>query len=518
MQHRVSYSVEFVESNATLTGHAGLALLVDGLDWVMGRTGWQELAVSVGLKNAQTARRHLISLVALMASGGEHVSDLAELRADDGLSRMLGGMMSSPTQVKDFLYRFHQDADGLAVTEEQDEEWRKRTGAQLRPQGPGLKALETINDRLCAAVVGQRQLESVTLEVDATIAESADKHARWTYKGVRGYQPQMAYVPELGLWVADEFRDGNVPSNFEVLGFVRHAVSKISSLAGQILFRADAAYYNDKLMTWLDAHHIGFVISAPMVKGLRSAIAKLKASQWHKLPIPDEDTGDGKGGRSKRRGKSKKRRGRHKRRRNNKAQADNVQAEWAEVVFVPDAPRNRKKQGMPFRYLVVRRPITAEDKADDNGQVQLFDHEEDFLDRGSFRYFARVTNTDWDGAKIIAWHNRKQGQIERGHDIIKNDLAGASLPLARFGAKAAWWRIAAIAANLIELLKQRALPTSLRKARLKRLRLLVFNVAARVVRHSHKVILRLTKGLVLSSVIMTARDTFKGYWLRPAPS
>jgi len=57
-------------------------------------------------------RRHVESAVVLIAAGGECVDDLAHLRADPGLSSLLGFELSSPTQMKDFLYRFHQAEDG----------------------------------------------------------------------------------------------------------------------------------------------------------------------------------------------------------------------------------------------------------------------------------------------------------------------------------------------------------------------------------------------------------------------
>ena len=75
--------------------------------------------------------------------------------------------------------------------------------------------------------------------------------------------------------------------------------------------------------------------------------------------------------------------------------------------------------------------------------------------------------------------------------MLKNELAGGVLPCGRFGANAAWLRLAVLSHNVMTALKRLALPPELLAARPKRLRFLIFHIPARVVHHARKLLLRL---------------------------
>ena len=78
---------------------------------------------------------------------------------------------------------------------------------------------------------------------------------------------------------------------------------------------------------------------------------------------------------------------------------------------------------------------------------------------------------------------------------MKNELAAGVLPCGRFGANAAWFRLAAISHNVLTALKRLALPPDLLRARPKRLRFLFLNAPGRLVHHARKITLRLGLGL-----------------------
>jgi hypothetical protein len=91
----------------------------------------------------------------------------------------------------------------------------------------------------------------------------------------------------------------------------------------------------------------------------------------------------------------------------------------------------------------------------------------------------------------LQWHREKAGTIEAVHDVLKNELSAGVLPCGRFGANAAWLRLAVLTYNTLTALKRLALPAELLQARPKRLRSLFFNTAGRFVQHARKTILRL---------------------------
>ena len=108
------------------------------------------------------------------------------------------------------------------------------------------------------------------------------------------------------------------------------------------------------------------------------------------------------------------------------------------------------------------------------------------------RHFAVLTNIEeWSAPKLIQWHREKAGTVEMVHDVLKNELAAGVLPCGRFGANAAWLRLAVITHNVLTALKRLALPAEYLSARPKRLRFVFLNLAGRVVHHARTIQLRL---------------------------
>jgi hypothetical protein len=93
---------------------------------------------------------------------------------------------------------------------------------------------------------------------------------------------------------------------------------------------------------------------------------------------------------------------------------------------------------------------------------------------------------------------KKQGDLFAGgsrakHDAVNNEFAAGVLPCGRFGANAAWLRLAALTHNVLTAMKRLALPPELLRARPKRLRFLVFAQPDKFVRHARQLKLRLLR-------------------------
>ena len=102
-----------------------------------------------------------------------------------------------------------------------------------------------------------------------------------------------------------------------------------------------------------------------------------------------------------------------------------------------------------------------------------------------------MTNRTEAGGIVVDWHRQKAGTIEQVHDQVKNGLGGGRMPSGKFGANAAWFRIACIAYNVILALRAKWPDETLRTAHMKRLRFAIFHVTGRVVRDRRKIRLRL---------------------------
>ncbi len=87
--------------------------------------------------------------------------------------------------------------------------------------------LRVVWQRLVDDLISSLDIRHVTIDIDATIIASGKGSCLRTYRAAtgevpfeRGYQPMMAYCPELGMIVHQEFRDGNVGAKTDVVRFV----------------------------------------------------------------------------------------------------------------------------------------------------------------------------------------------------------------------------------------------------------------------------------------------------------
>lgn len=127
-----------------------------------------------------------------------------------------------------------------------------------------------------------------TIDLDSTIIESGKQEAQPTYQGSRGYQPLLALWAEMGVIVADECRDGNVPPQQEPLRVARRAFRWLPDTVEEFYFRGDAACYEGELLSWLQDEQreggpkgkIGFAISVRMHRKWKELIAELPAAAW----------------------------------------------------------------------------------------------------------------------------------------------------------------------------------------------------------------------------------------------
>lgn len=389
------------------------------------------------------------SFVLLNAAGGDCLEDFRRLAEDPGWPTLLGHALPLPDAARKFLYGFHRD-EAIATAKAQ------RFAGQVAfiPEDTEpLQGLAHVNVDLVRAVAARCPDQRIaTIDQDATIHESHKREALPHDEGGRGYQPMTAVWAELNLVVADPFRDGNVPAGLAPLPIAQAAFAALPSTIQEYDYRGDSACHEHALLRWWrdptrpngPGGRIGFGISARMSPALAAAIQALPEPAWQPYAVPGEP-------------------------------ADELR-DWTDVPFVPSEASDQRDTE-PSRYVAVRvRPRPGELCADGT----------------AVKHFAVLSNLwEWDGARLLQWHREKAGTIEHVHDVIKNELAGGVLPCGRFGANAAWLRLALLAHNVLTALKRLALPPELLTARPKRWRFLVFTVPGRLITHARQLWLRL---------------------------
>jgi len=384
------------------------------------------------------------SFIVLNAVGGECLDDFDRLREDAGLPEMMGHDVPSPEAARKFLYAFH-DARKI---EEAQQRLLVGQSSYIPEESAPLRGLAQSNVEVVREA-GRRCSDQkiATVDLDSTIIESEKREAQPTYEGGKGYQPMLALWAEMDLVLADEFRDGNVPAVQDPLRVAQRAFQALPPTVEERYFRGDSACYEERLLRWLSDERrengpsgpIGFAISARMTETLRNEIKSVGEEEWRSY---DEDA--------------------------------HVTKECVELDYSP-ASAGRE----PRRYIAIR--IRRK-------QGDLFD------DGSSVKHFAVVSNIwDWTPKRLLEWHREKAGSVEPLHDVIKNELAGGVLPCGRFGANAAWLRLAIITHNVLSALKRLALPPELITARPKRLRFLIFHTPGKFIHHARKTVLRLAR-------------------------
>jgi len=385
------------------------------------------------------------SFLILNAAGGECLDDFAHLR-EDGLKDLIGHDLPSPEAARKFLYQFHED--------QLIEQAQQRLGAgqvsYIPEESARLQGLGQVNTDLVRELAqrGERQ-KIATIDLDSTIIESWKKQALPTYQGGKGYQPMLALWAEMNVIVADQFRDGNVPALQDPLAVAQRAYQALPESVSEYYFRGDSACYEKQLLSWLRNEQreqgpsgpIQFAISVRMQASLKQHIVRLPAFAWK--PYRDESE---------------------------------TVSECADVLnYWPEAEDD--KEFGPLRWVAIR----VRKKQGDL-----------FADGSEAKHFAVVSNVwEWEPKRLLEWHREKAGTIEAIHDVLKNELAAGVLPCGRFGANAAWLRLAVLTHNVLTALKRLALPEEYLSARPKRLRFLIFNTVGRIVHHARRVVCRI---------------------------
>lgn len=349
--------------------------------------------------------KFVIPLVLMLHGGGKKLEDLREIKGEPGLRELLGMKeMPASSTIGDWLRRMGQDAKGL----------------------PGLARVEKHG---VAEVLRRDARTEYTLDVDATVIEAEKEAAQWTYKKEKGYQPLLGFLFELGLILADEFRDGNVPAGAGALEFLELCQRMMPKGKRIAYYRADSASYQARVVNRCFADHVLFTITADQDRAVKGAIRSIGPGEW---------------------------------------QPYERDREIAETVHT----MNDAKEA--FRLIVQRWPKL---------QAELFDPD-------PYCYHVIATNREEPAQEVVALHNQR-GQAENFIKELKDGFGMGWMPCGETQANAVFFRIGVIAYNLFQAMKLLSLPAWWRTSTIATARWRLYQTAARVVHHARQVLVRL---------------------------
>ncbi len=491
------------ESEPTASGMTALAGLPPYLELaaVSGLTDSirRHLRACSGKTQGWTDAQIVMSLVLLNVAGGDCVDDLRILEKDDGFTRVLRRVelhglrrkgrreqerrwrkerkraVPSPSVVFRYLSAFDNPA----------EEAKRATGHAFIPlPNEHLQALGRVTENFLRFAQQKSPQREATLDQDTSLVETYKAEALYSYQGSKSYQPMTTYWAEQDMVAHSEFRDGNVPANYQNLRALKETLAALPEGVVKVYFRGDTAANQKELLRYCAEGKserfgvIEFAVGVDVTAEFKRAVAEVEEGEWQ--PLEREVDG----------------------------QRVKTEQEWAEVCFVPNWTAQRK-EGPAYRYLAIRELLG---QAELPGlEVQLAFPRMSFGEK-QYKVFGMVTNRDIPGDNLIWWHRERCGKGEEIHKVMKEDLAGGHLPSGRFGANAAWWGIMVLAFNLNSVMKRLVLPQGWCPKRLKAIRFGFINLAGRLMNRARQLIIRLSEGHPAFEVLMEVRRRLRALW------
>jgi hypothetical protein len=359
-----SVGVEFDDER--LIANAGL-VLVATLSRRLGIEQMVDRMVCLGERaGASRPGRKVLSLIHAIAAGADSIDDTEVLRSG-GTEALLGHRAMAPSTLGTFLRAF--------------------TFGHVRQLD---RVLGEAIKRAWAAGAGPGA-ERLVIDIDSFVGEARGRlkqGASFGYTGKRGYHPLLATRAGTGEVLHARLRKGAANSGRGALRFCEELLARVrrAGASGEILIRADSAFYSHKVIAYLETKGCLFSIAVTQHKRIAERISQIPESAWQPvLDYPESGI-----------------------------------CELAETTY-------------GGRRLVVRRVhLHAQEE-----QTELFAY---------WRHFAFLTNRTEDMHTVDAEH-RQHAEVELAIRDLK-DQALAHFPSGQFNANAAWTVIACLAHNM----------------------------------------------------------------------
>jgi hypothetical protein len=210
-----------------------------------------------------------MALIYGMALGADCIDDCEVLRAGR-TRRLLGGWLPAPSTLGTFLRAFtfgHVRQLDRVLAEALTRAWR--AGA-----GPGE--------------------ERLVVDVDSFVGEVhgyAKEGVGFGYTRRRGYHPLLASRAGTGEALHVRLRKGQAASPRGVLRFAEELIARVerAGASGAKLFRADSAFWNNKLIACLEKAGWAYSISVRLQFWVKDAVAEIPEAAWQPLEDYPED-------------------------------------------------------------------------------------------------------------------------------------------------------------------------------------------------------------------------------------
>lgn len=269
-------------------------------------------------------------------------------------------------------------------------------------------------------------LDSSAITVYGKFIEEAKVGYNPYKRGARSYHPLFCFESNSRESWHSILRPGDTGSSTGVVKFFNECLDKIPPYIYRLRVRADAGFYNLKLIELLEEKNIGYVIVARITRPIKWQLEGLRYYRFRK--------------------------------------------DWAAAEF-HYTPHNWKR---PRRFIVIRRPLPERDSE----QLTLFT-----MQRYSYQVF--VTNLPIK-PKNVWYFYRGRALIEKYIRELKENFTLAKIPTNNFLANQFYFHLLLLAYNIVNWFKRICLPPRFRNATLETIRTEFLVIPARLVKTGNK--------------------------------
>ncbi len=408
-------NIEVKFANIRLTHYGGAYLLHQFFQYLALR---REMSAYVRLPKRNTiyyTSELLMTLIYPIILGLQRIETTQFLKYN-GLFRFLTGLPSHPdvTTIRRFLNRLGHH--GLPALIHLHDRYRKRLIDAPTP----LSKFYVDCDTTVLTVYGQQ--------------EKARKGYNPKKRGRRSYQPIFCFEGQTGDCWTGELYSGDMHPVSVIIPVLEKAMTKLPRTVRKKFFRGDKAFFDKKLVNFLEIHRFRYAI-----------VARLTPPVKHRLP-------------------------------GLKYQRASSQISVAEFAYEPHQWQK------PRRFIVIRREVPEEPSK----QLSLFKI-------GKYTYQVIVTNLKLQPINVWRFYNRR-ATAELMIRELKEGYATGKIPTKRFEANAAFFQITLFAYNLLNWFKRLCLPENYRRMTIESLRYRLLVIPAQLVHPTGKAMLKLPEG------------------------
>jgi len=394
-----------------ITSKSGLALfyetalsfgLIQYIDWIFPKSGSNR-----GIK----ARDYVMSIVLMLTGGGKYMEDVRHIKNDPGLCKLCSiKKVPSPDAVAN---------------------WLKNTS--------NLSKLKKIIEFLNKCIIQKSIITDFTVDVDATDIANEKECSKMTYKGYKANSVLLSFLSELGLCVADTYREGSAYAGNGIKDHILYVKKLLKPLNKNFRYlRSDSAGYNSEVMETCFENGIVFAIAADHDKAVNSAISDIPEESWKDLYYKD-------GVKSER--------------------------QYASFVHALNSSKNA------FTMIVQR--------YEDKQQTVLF---KEFR----YKYYTIATNDfERNHQDVIHFYNAR-GNAENYNKELKDGFGLEHAPSKNLKSCDAFFKLGILAYNISVAFKKIIAGGEWINKQIKTIRWQLIFIAGKVVRHSHQLLLKMS--------------------------